>query len=125
MTAAVGLSLADIAARRARVVALTRQGFTAAEIATTEGLTVRTVYRVRQELGASRERVNIPLTEDELRTATELLDDGCSYREAARTLGCAPRTIRAHFPNRGWPPGEGARLGAFNRWMRKNAGVRI
>lgn len=125
MTAAL-----TIAARRARVVALTQQGFTATEIAAVEGLTMRTVYRIRQELGASRERF-APLSDDELRTAAQLLDDGCSCSEVARTLGRNQTTISKHFPGRGWPveSGQGPSFGATNRWMKRKAlqtaGVRL
>lgn len=43
-----------------------------------------------------------PLTTDELDTIRALLDDGAPAKEAARTVGCSDRTVRKHFPGRGW-----------------------
>lgn len=95
-----------IAARRARVVTLTRQGASISEIAVTLGITSRSVCRIRSELGANVGRPQAPLTETELRTAATLLDEGCPYSEVARTIGRAPRSIRRYFPGRGWSPSE-------------------
>ena len=119
-----------IVMRRQRVVELTRQGHSAAEISQFLGITKRSVTRIRRETGVAQTAVNVqPMTDDELRRAAELLDDGCSYSEVGRTLGRSGGTIRAHFPGRGWPRGEGSRLACFNRWAkeqaRKTAGIKL
>lgn len=101
--------------RRERVVELTRLGHSASEISVRLGITKRQVARIRTAEGIAQAKA-APLTADEIRIAAELLDDGCSYSEVARTVGRSPRAISGHFPGRGWPVGEGGRLGAFNRW---------
>lgn len=42
------------------------------------------------------------LTDDEIRTANMLLDDGASFGEVARTLNRNKSVICRHFPGRGW-----------------------
>ncbi|MCV7424383.1 helix-turn-helix domain-containing protein [Mycobacterium yunnanensis] len=111
----------DVLERRARVAALTRAGRTAREIAAVEGVTIRTVTRIRARAGESARGLLKPLTEDELRTARELLEDGCSYAEAARTVGRSPRSISYHFPGFGWPKGEGPRFAQQVRWAEERA----
>ena len=113
---------ADLA-RRERVIARTLQGASASEVAAIEGITRRSVERIRSELGVSLRPSPEPMTECELDTAAALLDDGCSYAEVARTLGRTPRAIRRHFPGRGWPPGEGARLAMATRWANHRMAV--
>jgi IS30 family transposase len=108
-------------ARRARVVELTRQGFSATEIAGILSITKRSVTRIRSDAGIAQQIEVVPLTEDERRSAAALLDDGCSISEVARTLGRCDTTIHKHFPGRGWPKGEGGRLACFNRWIREQA----
>lgn len=107
--------------RRARVVELTRQGYSATQIADIIGITRRSVTRIRSDAGIAQQIDVVPLTEDERRSAAALLDDGCSISEVARTLGRCDTTIHKHFPGRGWAKGEGSRLACFNRWMREQA----
>ena len=90
--------------RRQRVATMTRQGLSATEIATALRVTPRTVVRDRQATGCAkpcnaREK---RLRSDELQRAEQLLNDGCSYADVARTLGRSPQAIRYHFPGRGW-----------------------
>jgi DNA-binding CsgD family transcriptional regulator len=96
------------AARRAvygetweRIVALTKQGRTATEIADALGVTRRTVVRARRRAGIAQP-VKPPLSDEERARARELLDDGASCTEVARTLGRNPKTILAHFPEYAW-----------------------
>lgn len=102
------------AARRAQVVELTRAGHSAAEIAVILGITERRVTSHRSEAGIAQPPRD-PLTADQLARAAELLDDGCSYNEVARTIGCGYSVIRRRFPGRGWPPGKAASLMQFER----------
>lgn len=39
---------------------------------------------------------------EKLNAAKVLLDDGASYTEVARTLGMCKKTLRRHFPGRGY-----------------------
>src|SRR6185436_20800013 len=109
-----------VAWRRERVIELTRFGHPAQAIEAQLGITKRQVSRIRVATGIAQQPAP-RITEEELRTAAELLDSGCSYLEVARTLDRCPRTIAYHFPGRGWQKGEGARLAAFRRWMRYRA----
>jgi IS30 family transposase len=92
-----------MAYRRERVAQWTRAGVSIAEIAARLNITERSVQRYRRRAG-----VSLPagerLTADELARAEQLLDDGCSGNEVARTIGRSDTTIRRHFPGRGWTP---------------------
>jgi hypothetical protein len=48
--------------------------------------------------------------------ALMLLDDGASYTEVARTLGCDRKWVSKRFPGRGWTAQEG---GAYGFMVRK------
>lgn len=87
-----------------RVIALTRAGRNIPDIAATLGITRRTVSRHRKKAGIAGPP-NTPLTDQQLALAKHLLDDGAPATEAARTIGCAPRTIGRKFPNHG-PRGQ-------------------
>lgn len=65
---------------------------------------------------------NVPLTEQDWDTAEQMLRDGCSYYEIARTLGRSETPFRRHFPGRGWTKTEAGQYGAFvHRMQRKVA----
>lgn len=106
------------AERRQRVAAMTRQGMSAAIIAEALRTTQRTVCRDRSALGIAGPAPR-PLTDEELRTAQALLEDGASYSEVARTLGRADTTIAHRFPGYGWTPTQGAQ---WALWIRHHAG---
>ncbi|WBF03786.1 helix-turn-helix DNA binding domain protein [Gordonia phage Mareelih] len=53
------------------------------------------------------------LKKEQVEIAKKLLDDGCSYMEAARTAGCHPRTLARRFPGRGWSLSESAIWGRY------------
>jgi DNA-binding CsgD family transcriptional regulator len=106
--------------RRAQVSMLSRLGWSAGEIAAAVGISERTVTRHRVNAGISR--ANPPrLSVDELRAAREWLEGGCSYSEAARTLGRDPRTLARRLPGYGWDHREGGQFGSYRRWMRYRA----
>lgn len=93
-----------VADRRAKVVEWTRWGVTARQISIRLGITERSVQRHRAAAGIAKRQWADRLTVEELARAEELLDDGCSFAEVGRTLGRDMRTIRHHFPGRGWTP---------------------
>ncbi|UYL88159.1 helix-turn-helix DNA binding domain protein [Gordonia phage Evaa] len=91
--------------RAQRVAELTRAGLSASEIAVQLRVTVRTVGRDRRRTGTHGYRP-ARWSEEKLARAKALLDDGASYRETARTIGCDPSHLRRRFPGYGWPPGQ-------------------
>ncbi|URM86147.1 helix-turn-helix DNA-binding protein [Gordonia phage BiggityBass] len=91
--------------RAERVARLTRQGLSAADIAAQLRVTVRTVVRDRQRTGVCG-KLPPRLSDEKLAQARQLLADGASYREAARTVGCDPANLRRRLPGYGWPPGQ-------------------
>lgn len=108
--------------RRSGVIAMTRLGMSAAEIAVLLGVTDRTVQRDRAATGLSRPPAP-PLTDAELARARALIDDGCSHTEVARTLGVHQTTVSSHFPGRGWTYAEAGHHGSTVRWTRLKAAV--
>jgi len=79
---------------------LDRAGASLAQIATAFGVTIRTASRWRLELNLQHEPAHIPRPASDRERAAELLDEGCSFEEAARTLGVTGPTIRRWFPDR-------------------------
>lgn len=99
-----------------RVGELTRQGWTTESLCVELGMSDKTVVRYRRAAGVLQPTPQW-FTAEELELADKLLADGCSYAEAARTLGrpgCAT-SLRLRFPGRGW---DAATTGAFNRALR-------
>ena len=90
-----------VAERRERIAELTRQGLSARQIAEIMHLTTRSVVRARKALGIAAPAA-VHMTEDQLRRAAELLADGASYSEVARTLGRSVQCIANRFPGQGW-----------------------
>ena len=56
-------------------------------------------------------------TQEQWDTAKELLEDGCSYRETAWTVGIPRTTLRENLPGYGLSPSEGGKMLAV---IRKN-----
>lgn len=97
---------------------LLRAGLKHRMIAERVGCTVRAVQRVAQlnpEL--RRNATPVPLSGEELQTAREMLEDGASYVEVARTLKRSQRAIHKHFPNMGWTPRQAGEYSAMLRHM--------
>ena len=88
------------------------EGLSAAQIAVRLKVNPRTVSRWRVAMGIAKPPA-ILLTAEEKVRALDLLTDGASYNEVARTIGrCAP-TIARHFPGYGWTRLECGQFGAF------------
>lgn len=100
------------AKRREQVVELTRAGLSAPQIADRLGIATRTVQRHRVAAGIAQPPAR-HLTPAQIHRARQLLDDGASYKEVARTIGCANKSVRYRFPGRGWTLAECGRWGRF------------
>lgn len=55
------------------------------------------------------------ITEERLSLAKACLDDGWPYRQITLTHGIAAATLRRHFPGRGMPLVDAAKLGWATR----------
>lgn len=96
-----GLTREQLAERNERIARMTQQGMSAKQIGIELRITARTVVRVRRAQGVALPAPK-PLTAEEIRRANELLDDGYSLNEVARTIGRCIDSVRHHFPGRGW-----------------------
>lgn len=105
----------DMARRDQRIAELTRAGRSASQIAAELHVTARTVARARARMGIAKP-CRITLTDDELRRAAALLEDGASYAEVARTLGRSIAAICKRFPGRSaWKQGSGYEARCLNQ----------
>lgn len=102
----------QLAERRAVVAALTWEGWSAQQIAARLDVTARTVCRDRAKIGGVARPRPAPFSDDEYRRAQQLLDDGCSLSEVARTLGRDVATICRRFRGQGWTREQ---TGQFNK----------
>jgi DNA invertase Pin-like site-specific DNA recombinase len=84
-----------------RVAEWTRAGVAAADIAARLKISKRSVMRYRHRAGVSQPPLP-PLTAEQVARAQQLLDDGCSIAETARTIGCSETAIARRYPGRGW-----------------------
>lgn len=102
-----------------RVVALTKQGWSAQAIAEELGCGPSTVRRARQRAGVARPAPRF-LTPDEIATVEALLADGASLAEAARSIGRQHSTSLVHrFPGRGWTAQESGQFAMAIRYAGK------
>lgn len=90
-------SSAETALRRTEIERMREQGWTIPQIATSLGVTTRTVDRLMPDRFKTRTRAP-SLTEEELAIAKALLEDGAGYDEAARTIGRASPNLARRFP---------------------------
>ena len=102
--------------RRERIAELTRQGCSAPLIAEILGITTRTVQRARKRAGISQPRPPFTSPEERARMG-ELIREGVSYKEVARTLGRNEMTIARHYPGFAWTPQQVAEAGVLSRRM--------
>lgn len=80
------------------------QGLTPRQIGERLGYVTRTVQRTIVTLGlrAPRERYGRRLTPEDLTRIEELLDEGLSRAEIARTLNISTSTLERRYRGRGW-----------------------
>lgn len=106
------------AQRREQIVALTRRGWTARQIANRLGISMRTVVRHRVAAGIGRPGPREFTARETLR-AIELLDDGASYAEVARTLGRGQKAVMNNAPGYPlWDKRKAAEAASLARAMR-------
>lgn len=96
-------------------------GHSLREIAVAFDVSVRTVGRWRTKLGLTKSEAKTTRPQTDRDRAAALLDDGCSFAEAARTIGVTASCIRRWFPDRAaWTHEE---AGAYGMHLRKLGGV--
>ena len=86
---------------------MTRSGHSAPQIAAHLGCTSRTVQRARARLGITQPKTPTYSPETWEQVA-QLIADGCSHKEVARTLGVSPSQVGRRFPGTGWTKQQGA-----------------
>lgn len=90
------------------------KGSSSAEIAQVLGVSERTVNRDRSELGIGRSVTGL-VPYDVRQRAREMLQDGVSYTETARTLKVSHRWLTTNYPGYGWTQREGSLMGRLLR----------
>lgn len=95
-----GLTAWYVNERDAEFKACDNAGMTAKQLAERFNLTPRSVTRWRRRLGISHTPPPVAHPESDKERARQLLDQGCSFAEAGRTVGVYGTTIRNWFPDR-------------------------
>jgi DNA-binding NarL/FixJ family response regulator len=95
-----------------RVLDLSRRGVPIEQIAEQLGISVTHVSRIRARQRKSKQSRR-SFTAEEIVIIEEMLNDGCSYAEVARTINRAPKSIRRRWPGRGWDKTACAEFGAL------------
>lgn len=87
-------------------------------VASTLGCSLEMLYKIRKELGLSEPRPNagFRVSQERLDAAEELLNEGMSYAEVARTLHMSPKTVSEHFPGRAWTREQSIQHALQVRW---------
>lgn len=91
---------------------LHNEGLSAAQIALRLDINPRTVSRWRVAMGIAKPPV-VLLSAEEKKRALDLLTDGASYNEVARTLGRSTQCISHALPGYGWSRLECGQFAAF------------
>ncbi|WP_396657152.1 helix-turn-helix domain-containing protein [Microbacterium oxydans] len=93
-----------------------RSGMSAAKIAERFGVDPRTVVRWRTRLGVNHAPPSTPHPMSDRALVEHLLDEGCSFQEAARTVGIDRSTVYRWFPDRRpWSKSEAGQFSAMVR----------
>lgn len=87
--------------RREKIRLFTEEGRSAAWIAEVLGIAERNVVQGRRALGIQQPVPSWPWTPEQLQLAHNLVEDGCSYAEVGRTLGCDSEVVSRRFPGYG------------------------
>jgi len=107
------------ALRRKRITEMTQQGLSSPEIAAMLGMSERSVTRARVLCECTLGEAAVPATDDERRRALELLTDGCSYMETARTIGRSSTAVRRWFPGYEWTAAQCGEMAAMMRKLNR------
>lgn len=110
--------------QRQRIVHLTRDGWSAAEIARELKITSRTVERTRVKMGVAQPPVR-RLTADEVARIEVMLADGASIADVARSVGRSIDYLQRRFRGRGWTRSQAGQFAVLCRDMRLRRGIEI
>ena len=113
------MTLESQAERDADFLRCEQSGMTAAQIAERYGVTIRTVTRWRTRLGVNHRPPAIMHPVSDRALVERLLDEGCSFLEAARTVGVDRSTVKRWFPDR--EPWSRSEVGRF-AWLVRRYG---
>lgn len=91
------------------------EGRSAREISLALGVSARTVTRWRRATGRSHGTATAPTPPMLLRLAHDMLLDGASRAEAARSVGISVDVLKRHFPELSWTPEECREYGRMIR----------
>lgn len=89
-----------------RFYGLDADGRSAREIGMILGVSQRTVVRWRRVTGRLKRPAPRPASQEQLALALQLLQDGASRSDVARTVGLCPTTLHRHFPEYRWTAEE-------------------
>jgi DNA-binding NarL/FixJ family response regulator len=110
-----------VAKRRLLVKLLTWEGLNTKQIAAHLNICTRTVVRDRHISGVVRP-ANRPWTEQEHIRAKQLIADGASITETAKTLGRSVSTIQVRFVGEGWTPEQTGQYNMMRRYEKRMLG---
>ena len=96
----------------------TLAGESAGAIAVRLGISSRTVTRHRSRLGIAR-TAPPRLTQEQENLMQALVDDGCSVREIARTIGCSDTAVSRRHPDAAWTRTQVSDYATVCRAMRR------
>jgi transposase-like protein len=105
------------AERQQRIEELCRQGLTADTIADMLQINPMTVYRAKRRAGMCTPRRDA--SEDVKLRAKQLLHDGCSYQEVARTIGFDASSVVRWFPGFQFTPRQAGHAAVLARQARR------
>ncbi|AYN56847.1 helix-turn-helix DNA-binding domain protein [Arthrobacter phage Andrew] len=82
------------------------EGITARQAAERLGVSPRTIQRTRDRLGLSQPTTGGGKrpTPEQLEYARQLLEDGCSMTDAARSAGTTFNALKRRWPDKVWDP---------------------
>lgn len=111
----------QVAERYERIAELTRQGLSARQIAEKLGTTRRTVERGRKATNTSVGPApqEFWLTPGQITRAEQLIADGASLEEVARTIGCHPTSVYKRWGEHAWSRRQVAEHASLVRDMRR------
>lgn len=105
---------------RNKVAELTIKGKSANEISEILHISTRTVTRIRTDTGVMAGSRSIPMTEEEIEKARNLLEAGAPYAEVGRSIGRSHHAITRNLPGyHKWSPAEASRLATLTRKLNK------